>query len=443
LQTGRIYVRQNPEDAQLSVDELRGIVGHNGENFSNRVLHYASSLRGTRQYWMQQRRRLISMIDDLGTPTIFFTHSAADFQWPGLGNLINLPAGGQRQAVIENPAIADWFFYHRIERFVQSFYVDILGASDYWFRFEWQHRGSPHIHGMAWLSGAPNAENIMALPDSAVGQREELIRYVDSLVSTWNPAVLPDGSNLQDIPCPRTDPQLCSIPYSEVTDHRQDLNDLISTCQSHTRCSSNYCLRNVNGEQVCHFGYPQPLQSHTSINTDNEQRDILTARNDMFINSYNPIQLSGWRANVDMKYITSREKVVEYCAKYATKCEPRSQSMREVFNSIVTSLKDGNTALTAIQKLFINSIGQRDFSPQETCHLLLQLPMFKASRDFVVLSLDGTHAVQQNVEEGECVTALSILDHYIACPSSHFFDSMTLLKFARSYSMPKEGKMLW
>ena len=80
--------------------------------------------------------------------------------------------------MIENPAIADWFFFHRIERFVQLFYVDILGASDYWYRFEWQHQGSPHVHGMAWLRNAPNVEAIMN--DTEMSQREVLIRYVDS-----------------------------------------------------------------------------------------------------------------------------------------------------------------------------------------------------------------------------------------------------------------------
>lgn len=84
--------------------------------------------------------------------------------------------------MIENPAIADWFFFYRIERFLKLFYVDILGATDYLFRFEWQHRSSPYIHGIAWLSGAPCAENIMALPDSDVEQKEELIRYVNSLI---------------------------------------------------------------------------------------------------------------------------------------------------------------------------------------------------------------------------------------------------------------------
>ena len=47
LQSGRIYVQQHPGDAQLTVDVLRDMVGREGEAFSNRVLHYASSLRGT------------------------------------------------------------------------------------------------------------------------------------------------------------------------------------------------------------------------------------------------------------------------------------------------------------------------------------------------------------------------------------------------------------
>ena len=88
LQAGRIYIRQHPGDAQLSLDELRDMVGREGEVFSNRVLHYAASLRGTKQYWFRQRSRLVSMVDILGLPTIFFTHSAADLQWPELAQLI-------------------------------------------------------------------------------------------------------------------------------------------------------------------------------------------------------------------------------------------------------------------------------------------------------------------------------------------------------------------
>ena len=34
--------------------------------------------------------------------------------------------------------------------------------------------------------------------DADMSQKEVLIKYVDNLVSTWNPAVLPDGTNVLD-----------------------------------------------------------------------------------------------------------------------------------------------------------------------------------------------------------------------------------------------------
>ena len=424
LQTGRIYVRQHPQDAQLSVEELRDMVGREGEAFSNRVLHYAGSLRGTRQYWFKQRSRLIAMVDTLGLPTIFFTHSAADLQWPELARLIcpDDPdsSTSRSRAVIENPAIADWFFHHRIQKFIDAFYVGVLGVTDYWMRFEWQHRGSPHVHDLAWLPDTPDVEEILASSeDDDDTAKEKLIRHVDSIVTTLNPAILPDGSNADDAPPPKTNPHICNQPYSEIEDFNQDLIDLIATCQRHTCCSAAYCLRTQNGQQKCRFGYPKQLQPETTIVTADTEPELLTARNDGLINSFNPVQLSAWCANVDMQYCLSRHRVVEYCAKYATKSEPRSQPLKEVFTNIVRSLKDDNTSLKAVQKLLINSVGERDYSAQETCHLLLQLPMFRASRDFIMLSLDRSRAVEDRLDEDQPATALSALDHYIGRPTTH------------------------
>lgn len=50
------------------------------------------------------------------------------------------------------------------------------------------------------------------------------------------------------------------------------------------------------------------------------------------------------------------------------------------------------------------------------CHLLLQLPMFNASREFVVLSLDGSCMVEQNLhglQDEQSVTTPTILDYYM------------------------------
>ena len=209
--------------------------------------------------------------------------------------------------------------------------------------------------------------------------------HANQLVSTTNPAVLPDGSDIADAPAPKFDSHICNKAYGDVQDLDQDLADLVATCQRHTCCSASYCLRTKHGKQECNFGYPKPLQPHTAIITEDEPT-LITARNDGMINSFNPVRLSAWHANVDMQYIVSRQRVLQYC----TKSEPRSQSLKEIFTTIVRSLQEGNTSLKAVQKLLINTVGERDYSAQETCHLLLQLPMFKASRDFIILSLDGS-----------------------------------------------------
>ena len=81
----------------------------------------------------------------------------------------------------------------------------------------------------------------------------------------------------------------------------------------------------------------------------------------------------------------------------------------------------------------ISSVGERDYSAQETCHLLLQLPMFRASRDFVILSFDGSRQLEDQV------IVDSQLDHYCARPSTTQFEDMTLLQFVHELLYTKES----
>ncbi len=137
-------------------------------------------------------------------------------QWPELARLIadNPDESSSRSsAVNNNPAIADWFFYERISKFMKTFYVDVLGATDYWFRFEWQHRGSPHVHGVAWLHNAPDIEKLLSSDDSAelLDAAERITAYVDGLVSTMNPGIPADGNNIiNSIPLPKIKPHVCN-----------------------------------------------------------------------------------------------------------------------------------------------------------------------------------------------------------------------------------------
>ena len=64
--------------------------------------------------------------------------------------------------------------------------------------------------------------------------------------------------------------------------------------------------------------------------------------------------------------------------------------------------------------------------------------MYKASRSFFTLSLDGSRAVQDNQQEGERATAHFVLDHYTSRPSTTQLNNITLLDFTHQYTMPKE-----
>ena len=144
-------------------------------------------------------------------PPSFFTHSAADLQWQELAQLIcpdnphSKTARGK--AVIENPALADWFFYHR----VKGFYIGVLGATDSWLMFEWQHQGSPNVHGLA---NTPDVEQLSGGTNEAL--KEEISSHADQLASTVNPAVLPDCSNIACAPAPKVDPHVCNKAYRDV-----------------------------------------------------------------------------------------------------------------------------------------------------------------------------------------------------------------------------------
>lgn len=202
--------------------------------------------------------------------------------------------------------LADYFFHTRILHFVKDFYVGVLNVRDYWMWFEWQYHGSPHVHGVVWLSDAPGVHQAFTSTETLINIRQQIINFIDSVVCTTNPAVLPDGSNASDAPMSQTNPHICNKSYFNVVDHCQDLKELAVTCQRHTQCSPAYCLRTKNGKQQCRFGYPKDFQPNATVSTADGDIVLQTARNDGLVNSYNPMQLSGWRANVDMQYWVSR-----------------------------------------------------------------------------------------------------------------------------------------
>ena len=103
---------------------------------------------------------------------------------------------------------------------------------------------------------------------------------------------------------------------------------------------------------------------------------VVTKRNDSRLNNHQQIQLPGWRANCDIQIIIDHHDCVEYLAKYAAKSEPKSPVLCHTFNSIMQNVDKCIAPHTAIKRVIMKTLGERDFGAQETMHLLLSLKLY-------------------------------------------------------------------
>ena len=175
-----------------------------------------------------------------------------------------------------------------------------------------------------------------------------------------------------------------------MQDDLQDYINMVNKVQRHTRCNSSYCLRvDRTGRQYCRFGYPKETTESTYLRDDNGKPELVTARNDLFINPHDRLQFQGWRANADLKPILNMNTALQYISKHASKSEPRSAAFSEILNKILKNRSPDDSALAAIQGLLLQTVAERDISAQETCHLLLSISLlYHSSRQFVTVNLN-------------------------------------------------------
>lgn len=95
-----------------------------------------------------------------------------------------------------------------------------------------------------------------------------------------------------------------------------EMHDLVKKLQTHSH--TPYCSN--NSKSKCRFGFPKPQSTETKIfaNIDLSKRKkgkfYVTRRGeqDIMINSYNPVLLRHWRANMDIQVISNGEGAAYY-----------------------------------------------------------------------------------------------------------------------------------
>ncbi|RMX36667.1 hypothetical protein pdam_00024514 [Pocillopora damicornis] len=203
--------------------------------------------------------------------------------------------------------------------------------------------GSIHCPGVAKLKNNPELSKLKALYD--------ICKYLDWLLSTYNPDPPDNGTWIKPIV------HSCQQHHKDIQNSDTDYIDLLNT--------------------------------------------VTTKRNDLSLHNHQHLQLQGWRANCDIQVVIDYRACVEYLKKYTSKGEPCSSVLKTAFNSFVRNCNNSSRPTKLIKKVIMKSLGQKDFSAQETMHHLLSLKL-----------LDGSCKIKTNSARGNVGTDNSLLDVY-------------------------------
>lgn len=435
---GDVYVRQNLEDSTLTIDEIRSMID-NGEidKLLKNLSRYMANIPGSSSYWNSVKNDLTSIIDTKGPPHAFFTHSYADFYDPQLHHFLNIPPKSPRNFVHQRlkkyPHLVNWFFVHKFKEFANNYYVKHLKACPehggwLWYRFEWQNRGAIHVHGLLRMGNIPDtcelANNcirghiLSRKKNQSLIEKEEIIKGLNceaELIGIFDEFVncdtkMAETMNINALDQTKQKPH--AMKFSEVLNHAEDEQNLITTLQRHT-CKVGGCIKTIAGKpQTCRFKFPQELSPKTTIKYENKKKNLTDSDrwelhivpkrvNSDRISSHNLIQLKHWRANVDFCIVHDYNKVIQYVAKYASKAETKSNAFKAAFEEVfINSISTTTDTHMALKKVMTKVLGLRDISMHEALHLTMSLDLHWSNIKVVRTSLNKSNLIKENTDTG-------------------------------------------
>ena len=483
MKQGTIFLKQNPGQANLTIDQLKAMVGSGNKNdVVKNMQRYLANIVGTPSYWHKVSTALDTVCAVKGPPHIFFTHSYADNYDPDLHRILQIQPGTSKvlikKKIRDNPHIVCEFFIKKMTEMKNEYYIKRLKACPKyggWIigRYEYQHRGTLHFHGLARFGDAPDIYLLtsQALEGYIASQKiekspQDLIKInygVDcerQIIEFHDKYINCDSSeSFENYIAPGNDrPMPMSIRTIDVLPENssRDLLDLIYCLQRH-KCIVGACLKyDEHGKLgACRFrSHENVLSPETKIvyirpkKKDNSlgewQMKILPKRTyDTRIVHHMVEQIKLFRSNCDASLINDLKRLIQYVNKYATKSETTSGACNAAFDTIFADAEsDLTNTHKAMQQVLNKVIGQRDISSPEAVHHLLGLDMHTNSYTVITTSLDFSKQLARNNRTHVIELKDSLVDAYANrhefLQTDNNLMSMNFYDFALKYQMSKK-----
>ena len=325
----------------LTAGDLRSSSAEDNPDVRENCYSFMRDIQGTAAYWQAAKIQLFAMLRPLGPPTFFIMFSTDDHHWKDLmvvlakctgqnlteDHVDRLTDEEKKELMASNPVVTARHFAHRFQCLVKEV---IKGSGkpigeviDYFWRIEFQLRGSPHVHSLWWIKDAPDL-------DTKAGS-QSAPEFIDRYISVR----VPDEGCGED-----------------------DLRSAILRVQQHKHTST--CEKTTKRKKECRFDFPRPLSSETRRKNNNDMGNksrfylLKRSKGEENVNAYNA-DLLAWQANMDIQLIGSVYGTDSYICSYMCKGESEEvkKAIREALNNLPASAsirkklsKVGNTMLS-------------------------------------------------------------------------------------------------
>ena len=400
------------------------------DNLVNHMEVLCKNVKGTYMSMKEEKGKLMSRLKspEMSEPTWFSTITSGDLCWPELFMSLDpsityekaqfLSKDTRKKMLQENPVMAARIFKLRIASVLKTLlkknggHGNALGIlQDYWFRYEFQDRGSPHLHGLLWSNlehpdyGSYDGNQLCNLMVSKnIEDRRKLCEIVDQYVSCSVPEnkdTVTFEQSKQEVEIPIVnDDEVCGqhpslVPFCHISEedieNKSDLIKLLGALQLHDKHHRPTCRK--YGRQKCRFDFPRKLVEKTKVarikRRSKWQISVVLRRNNRWINNYNTKCLYNIRSNMDFQFIANPSGVASY-ATGAYICKHEQPDKKLLSNKLLRLLGSETSQViqnrTVRNKLYIAGISIMDctqISAQEAAWNLLGYPIVECSKPVI------------------------------------------------------------
>ena len=349
-------------------------------------------------------------------------------------------------------------FDYQINQFIQHFLLSEaapLGKiADWFYRVEYQQRGSPHIHMLIWLENAPTFGEDFDC---------DVVEFIDKIITCEKPTENPDLLALvnrqvhrHSHTCRKKSKSVCRFNYRQppmrLTKilYPLDKDDMDDNELDQHKDTWKFIKKHLNdmkdGEDIA---FDQLLvnlkvteQKYLlSIRSSLQAPTIFLERkpNELRVNNYNAACLSAWRANMDIQFVLDVYACAMYIVSYISKAQ---KGMSDLLRTACEEARRGNSSIKQqvrdIGNRFLNNV---EISAQEAVYIVLQLPMRKSSRQVVFVNtspledrvqlLKPLQEINDMEDDSDEVYASGLIRRYIKRPAK--LENLSLADWAAWY----------